>query len=220
VSRTAKPRQQTIQKDWAMQIRSNPSRLARALKIAWLPLCMLFVAACHADMYEQPRLEPYNASNFFPDGKAMQAPPANTVARGRLQTDEALYEGTENGEQVAAIPVEVTTDLVALGKQKYDIFCAICHGAQGAGNGIVAGPYAAGPLQAQPANLVEGELVGAPSGRIYSAIANGVLRGDQYSMLPYGYRVTPEQRWAIVAYIRALQQNAEAPLEVPADQLQ
>jgi mono/diheme cytochrome c family protein len=204
-----------------MQISTkNAARRTRLVKLAWLPLCMLFIAACHADMYQQPRLEPYNPSVIFPDGKAMQAPPANTVARGRLQTDERFYDGTENGEPVATIPGEITPELIGLGKQKYDVFCTPCHGAQGDGKGIIAGPYAAGPLQAQPANLIEGELVTAPSGRLYLAIANGVLRGDQYSMLPYGYRITPEERWAIVAYIRALQQNAEAPLEVPAGQIQ
>lgn len=191
-------------------------RSARLLRVWWVPLCMLFVAACHTDMYNQPRYEPYDDSDFFADGKAMQAPPADTVARGNLRTDTRFYTGLENGQEIATIPVAVTADMVAQGQKQYNIFCITCHGAQG----DLKGSAVAALFNPKPALLSEGPLVQAPSGHFYNTITNGVVRDGKQNMYPYNSRISPEDRWAITAYIRALQKNKEKPLDVPVDQLQ
>lgn len=199
------------------KLASRAPRLSRLVKIWWVPICMLFVAACHTDMYYQPKYEVYEESQVFPDGAAMQPPVAGTVNRGNLRTDEAFFAGTENGQQIQGFPsgVQITPELVAQGQKQYNIYCITCHGQNGNGRGTVSGL-----LNPQPPAFVEGELVGAPAGRYFQAITNGVLRDGKLNMYPYASRVAVEDRWAIIAFIRALQQNPEAPLEVPVDQIQ
>jgi mono/diheme cytochrome c family protein len=206
-----------------MQTTTTRPRAAKLLRIWWVPLLLLFVAACHSDMYDQPRLEAYKTSNGFnegpyADGSAMQLPPSGTVARGNLRTDREYFTGLDaDGQEIEAIPeqVEISADLLAQGQKQYNIFCATCHGT----NGNLQGSAVAALFNPRPASLIEGDLLQAPSGHFYNVITNGVVRDGNQNMYPYASRIEPADRWAIVAYVRALQQNAESPLDVPLEQI-
>lgn len=150
------------------------------------------------NMDQQPRKEAQEVNNFFADGRAMRQPVEGTVARGLAKTDKALYEGVdENGEFIDYIPVDLTRSFLYRGKERYNIFCAPCHGQTGAGNGVIMeGGYGYVPApsyhEQRVRDLTDGEL--------YSAIYNGVR-----TMPSYSTQIPVKDRWAIVGYIRALQ---------------
>jgi mono/diheme cytochrome c family protein len=169
----------------------NLSRLAR---IAWLPLCLL-LAACHVDMYDQPKYQSNQPSSFFEDGRAMQPPPENTVAMGSFDPESAMFTGRVDGELATELPMELTAELLERGQTRYDAFCAPCHGLAGDGNGVIA--YR-GPLQVP--SLHNERLRTAAIGYYFDVITNGINR-----MYSYANRIPPEDRWAVAAYVRALQ---------------
>lgn len=169
----------------------NGSRLVR---FAWLPLCLV-LAACHVDMYDQPRYQPNQVSTFFRDGRAMRPPVENTVAIGSFDPDSALLTGKVNGELATELPVELTAELLEHGRTRYDAYCAPCHGLVGDGNGVIA--YR-GPLQVP--SLHQDRLRTVAIGYFFDVITNGVNR-----MYSYANRIPPEDRWAVAAYVRALQ---------------
>jgi mono/diheme cytochrome c family protein len=149
-------------------------------------------------MEHQPKFRPQSKSEFFADGRSDRTPPAKTVARGMLRTDDHLHQGKDAaGAFVAGLPAGVSVDLNFLerGRHQYQIYCAPCHGATGDGNGITK-RYGMGatPTYHDP------RLRGMPEGEIFNTITNG-----KNTMLPYGDKLTPEDRWAVVAYVRALQ---------------
>jgi mono/diheme cytochrome c family protein len=158
-------------------------------------------------MEHQPKFRPQSASGFFADGRADRTPPPRTVARGMLRTDDHLHAGKDAGGQfVRGFPAQVTVDLKLLehGRDRYQIFCAPCHGTLGDGNGITK-RYGMG---ATP-TYHDDRLRTMPDGEIYNTIANG-----KNTMLPYADKLTPEERWAVVAYVRALQRAQQGK---PAD---
>lgn len=191
----------------------------------WLTCLLLtafcfLVAGCRYDMQDQPRYKYYKKSEFFADGRASRDVVEGTVARGNLREDKAFYTGKrENagGQQVAAtqtatdasgntvvtsfpdsieeFPVPVTKELLDRGEQRYKIFCMVCHGPVGNGDGMVV--RRGFP---QPPTYNDDRLRNAPVGHFYDVITNGWGR-----MNPYGAQIAPMDRWAIVAYIRALQ---------------
>lgn len=177
--------------------------IARLVRLAWLPLC-LFLAACHIDMYDQPRYESNQPSAFFQDGRAMRQPVQNTVPMGSFNPDSALQTGRLNGELVAELPPEIVLDanLLARGRVAYESFCAPCHGIAGDGNGVIANR---GPMTVP--SYHQDRLRTVAVGYLFEVATNGINR-----MYGYGSRMTAEDRWAAVAYIRALQlsQNADA----------
>lgn len=150
------------------------------------------------NMDQQPRKEAQELNNFYADGRSMRPPVEGTVARGNAKLDKPYYEGVdENGDYVTSIPVDVTKSFLYRGKERYEIFCTPCHGLTGAGDGIIMEgnyQYVPAPSYHEPRvrNLSDGEL--------YSTIANGVR-----TMPNYATQIKVEDRWAIVAYIRALQ---------------
>ncbi len=154
-------------------------------------LLLASLAACD-DMSQQPRAVAQEPSTFFADGKVNQAPPAHTVARGDLQWDE----------QLATRPV-MDQELLKRGKERFDVFCSPCHGVAGDGEGTVVGRGFP-----QPPDLAEPRLVTAPDEHLLHVISEG------YGIM-YGYaaRVRPADRWAIVAYVRALQFSRRTPVE-------
>ncbi|HMQ34197.1 MAG TPA: cytochrome c [Chloroflexaceae bacterium] len=174
---------------------------ARLARIAWLPLCLL-LAACHVDMYDQPRYTANQPSEFFADGRSMRVAPENTVAMGSFDPDSAMFTGRVNGELATELPMELTADLLERGQTRYDAFCAPCHGLAGDGNGVIA--YR-GPIQVP--TLHNDRLRTVAIGYYFDVITNGVNR-----MYSYANRIPPEDRWAVAAYVRALQlsQNANA----------
>jgi mono/diheme cytochrome c family protein len=166
-------------------------------------LCFLG-AGCRKGMVDQPHLKPLAEETFFADGSGARVPPAHSVARGQLREDDAFFSGQIEGHLVAAIPVPVTRELVARGRQRFDIYCAVCHGRTGEADGMIV--QRGFP---KPPSFHDPRLRGAPVGHFFDVMTNG------YGvMLPYAARVTPPDRWAIAAYIRALQFSQHA---TPAD---
>ncbi|MFP2906821.1 c-type cytochrome [Pyxidicoccus sp. 3LFB2] len=154
-------------------------------------------------METQSKYEYYEASDFWADGRAMRTPPAGTVPReryGKLPelTDPAqrmtALTGRTNGQPVGTIPVQVDRQLLALGQKKYNIVCSQCHGVLGDGNSVVAENMS---LRLPPSLL---ELQGKPVGHFYAAINEG------YGVMPsFSGELDVRERWAVVAYVRALQ---------------
>jgi mono/diheme cytochrome c family protein len=169
-----------------------------------LLLALPVVAACRQDMHNQPKYTPLRASAFFGDGSSARPLVEGTVARGLLHEDEAFYTGRVGGALVREMPVPVDHTLLARGRERYDIFCAPCHDATGAGNGmIVQRGYR------QPPPMHDDRLREAEAGHFFDVMTNG------FGAMPdYRQQVSPRDRWAIVAYVRALQLSqagAQAP---------
>lgn len=160
----------------------------------------------------QNRFDAQEANPLFADNAAMRKPPSGTVARGLLREDSRYYAGrTEAGEYVEQMPVPVTQALLERGQERYDIFCTVCHGAAGDGNGIIMTGTSQVTGQGYgytPAPTYHSErLRNVTDGYMYDVIANGVR-----NMPGYAQQIPVADRWAIVAYVRALQrsQNADA----------
>lgn len=162
------------------------------------------------DMDRQPKLRPQDPSNFFADGRADRPLPAGVVARGDLRADAALYQGRAGtGEWARGIPAALTVDARFLqrGRERYSISCAPCHGALGDGNGITKS-YGMG---ATP-TYHDDRLRSMAEGELFNTITNG-----KGTMMGYADKVVPEDRWAIVAYVRALQRAQHGSVaDVPA----
>jgi hypothetical protein len=167
---------------------------------------------------DQPKANRYRESKFFDDGLTMKAPPAGTVPRERITLNARLTTGREpdgpiqtNGEPlpmyVTTVPVPMTRKLLDLGRQRYDITCGTCHGVLGDGDSIVARQMALRP----PPSLHR--YTDRPAGYIYEVITKGFGM-----MASYAAELTVEERWAVVAYIRALQLSQGTPAaDLPAD---
>ena len=149
-------------------------------------------------MKYQPKLRPQSHSDFFADGRADRMPVVRTVARGMLREDDGLYAGKDSSGQFArGFPVAITVDskLLERGRDRFEIYCAPCHGALGDGNGITK-RYGMG---ATP-SYHDDRIRNLPEGDIFNTITNG-----KNTMMPYADMLVPEDRWAVVAYVRALQ---------------
>jgi mono/diheme cytochrome c family protein len=170
------------------------------------------------DMDQQYKAQSQTTSEFFDDGVNMRAAPEGTVARGHLAADESFALGftVSGGDTVYAteFPLPVTMDLVTRGRERFDIFCATCHGLSGNGNGLVHVRAAAlgEGTWTPPTDLTGETVVERPVGHIYNSIKNGIR-----NMPAYGSQIDPEDRWAITAYVRALQLSRNATIDdVPA----
>jgi mono/diheme cytochrome c family protein len=167
-------------------------------------------AGCRRDMFQQPSSKPLGSSDFFREDQMASRPlVAHTVARGHLEADEAFYRGKIGTNLVETFPVAITRATLERGRERFDIYCAPCHGRTGDGNGmIVQRGYPA------PPSYHLDRLRQAPAGHFFDVITQGY--GIMYS---YAQRVAPEDRWAIAAYIRVLQQSHNATLsDVPPGQ--
>jgi mono/diheme cytochrome c family protein len=186
------------------------SRADRALRLAAAAgaLGALFaVGGCRQEMHDQPRVEPLEASDFWPDGRASRAPVPGTVARGSLWEDDLLHTGRLGGQPAAAFPFPATVEVLERGRERYDIFCSPCHDRLGTGQGMVVrrGFPAAASFHID-------RLRQAAPGYYFDVITRGFGR-----MPPYAPQIPPRDRWAIVAYVRALQLSQGATIdEVPA----
>jgi hypothetical protein len=156
---------------------------------------VLAVGGC-ADMKDQARHEPLEESTFFADGRSSRPLVDGTVARGQLREDDAYYRGVgPDGKFIARMPVSVDAAMLARGQERFGIYCSPCHALVGDGNGmIVQRGYK------QAANYHTDRLRAIEDGYIYDVITNGFNQ-----MQGYAAQVRPEDRWAIVAYVRALQ---------------
>ncbi|MFT4605239.1 MAG: mono/diheme cytochrome c family protein [Rhodothermales bacterium] len=155
------------------------------------------------NMDHQERFDPQERNDFFADGRAMRAPVAGTVARGFLREDTAFHFGRDaSGAFVATNPVEMTAQFLARGQERYEIFCAVCHGDAGDGKGIImTGNYGYVPAPTYHSDA----LRAAPDGYFFDALSNGIR-----SMPGYAQQIPIADRWAITAYIRALQRSQYA----------
>lgn len=161
------------------------------------------------DMDRQAKLRPQQPALMFPNGRSSQEPVPNTVARDDHYENNAINTGRVPGTTnfVAAIPVPVTEQLMARGKQRFEIYCLPCHDPQGTGNGIVK-KYGYATVR----SLHEKAVVTKGDGDIFNTITHGFN-----TMYPYGTQISVEDRWAIVAYVRALQRSHLGMVdEVPA----
>ena len=169
-------------------------RLVRGFGL-FLGLTLVLAAGCRMDMHDQPRFESYEASNFFPDGRASRVPPEGTVAQGQLRDDDLLYTGKLDGQDSELFPFPVTLDLLERGQDRFNIYCSPCHDRVGTGHGVVV---RRGMKQPPSFHIVR--LKEAPPGHFFNVITNGFG-----AMFSYASRLKPEDRWAVIAYIRALQ---------------
>jgi mono/diheme cytochrome c family protein len=191
-------------------------------------------AACRRDMQDQPKMKPYRSTSFFSDGLSSRPPVQGTIPRGFLRTDKALFTGKKDGtttgtatpsaspaaggsqasganaypDDVTEFPFPITKDTVKWGKERYEIFCSVCHGLTGNGDGMIV---RRGFRRA--ASFNDDRLRQAPVGHFFDAITNG------WGAMPsYASQIPVQDRWAIIAYVRALQlsqQNVQLPSSVP-----
>jgi mono/diheme cytochrome c family protein len=200
--------------------------------------CLLFTSACRRDMQDQPKMKPFRSSTFFRDGLSARPPIEGTVARGLLKEDTEFFTGKRAGKSAATtsanasvgpadspagpqpsvttagaplqgaaaypddievFPITITKDVVTRGKERYEIFCSACHGLTGTGDGMIV---RRGFRRA--ASFNDDRLRQAPVGHFFDAITNG------WGAMPgYAPQIPAEDRWAIIAYIRALQMSQQ-----------
>jgi hypothetical protein len=165
---------------------------------------MLIVSGCIGEMDIQPRYDPLDPSDFFPDGMSARPLMPGTIPRGQARIDEHLYTGRLDGELADTFPFPVDRAILERGQERYNIFCAPCHGLVGDGQGMIVQRGFTPP----PSFHIE-RLHQAPVGHYYDVITNGFG-----VMFDYADSVPPEDRWAIVAYIRALQLSQHAPVDL------
>ena len=169
----------------------------------------LLLAACRRDMQDQPRYRPFRPSAFFQDGRSARPLVAGTVARGHLEEDDHLHRGKIDGKLAEAHPFPVTAEVLARGRDRYDIFCSPCHGRTGYGDGIIVQRG----MRRPPSYHVE-RLQHSPPGHYFDVMTNGFG-----AMIDLSDRLSVEDRWAIVAYVQALQRSQNASLaDVPPDE--
>ena len=158
-------------------------------------------------MHDQPKFVPQRGTSFFADGRSARPQVENTVARGQLHADTYFYTGMVDGKEGNALPFPVTTELIARGQERYNVYCTPCHSRVGNGAGMIVqrGYRPAG-------NFHTARMEAMPLGHFFDVMTNG------YGAMPdYSAQLTPADRWAVVAYIKALQlsQNAK-PSDVAA----
>ena len=167
----------------------------------WMLLALLLVlAGCRKGMVEDGRIKPLEESHYFANGMTARPPVEGALARGQLEADGAFYQGETEGHLVTGFPVPITRELLERGRERFDIYCAACHGRTGEGNGMIVQRGFPAPPTYHQARLRE-----APPGYLFGVITRGY--GVMYS---YADRVPPSDRWAVAAYIRALQRSQSA----------
>jgi mono/diheme cytochrome c family protein len=160
-------------------------------------------------MLTQRNVRPFEEAAFFADNRAMRPPPAGTIDRGQVVGRPALTDGVVGGRYVTALPVAVDAALLARGRDRFDLFCAACHGLRGDGLSEVARHM---ELR-KPPSLLEEPVTSFPPGRVFQVISLG------YGLMPsYAAALPVADRWATVAYLGALQLSQAAPLaQLPPD---
>lgn len=183
--------------------------MRKASQSIFIFCCLLsaFLCGCRRDMFEQPSEKPLEKNDFFRDNQMASRPLVpNTVARGHLEDDEGFYTGKVGQNLLTTFPIPITRDVLQRGRERFDIYCAPCHGRTGDGHGMI--PQRGFP--APPSYHID-RLREAPVGHFFDVMTHGY--GVMY---PYAARVEPADRWAIVAYIRVLQLSHDAKIsDVP-----
>ena len=171
---------------------------------------MTLLSACRLDMQVQPKQNPLSRSDFFTDQRSERPPVEGTVARGQLHEDTYFYSGKAGNSPGDYMPFPVTKEVLERGRERFNIYCAPCHSQLGDGNGFVP---SRGFARKPPSYHIP-RLQKAPLGYFYDVITNG------FGIMPdYASQIPPEDRWKIVAYIRALQLSQNGTMaDVPAGQ--
>ncbi len=170
------------------------------------------------DMDDQIKIKAQNTSLLFNDGRGNRPPVEGVIARGELMADEHFYQGVENGAWATTFPRQITVDMGLLrrGQERFGIYCQPCHGTAGYGDGIVnrramqlmdSPLLGNGTTWVQPKNMHEQAIREQPIGQTFNSITNGVR-----TMSSYAAQIPVEDRWAIVAYVKALQRSQHAQL--------
>jgi mono/diheme cytochrome c family protein len=171
------------------------------LSIATVLTTLAILSACRLDMHVQPRLNPLSRSDFFTDQRSARPPVEGTVARGQLREDTYFYTGKVGNSPGDYMPFPVTKEVLERGRERYNIYCSPCHSRVGDGNGFVP---TRGFSRKPPSYNIQ-RLQKAPLGYFYDVMTNG------FGIMPdYASQITPQDRWNIVAYIRALQLSQSA----------
>ena len=176
--------------------------------IATLALGSALGVGCRQDMHDQPKIEPLEASAFFPDGRGSRPLVEGTVARSEPLGEPPYLTGKQGGQLVQQAPVAVSGAVLARGRERYNVFCSPCHDRVGTGNGmIVQRGYR------QPPSFHDSRLRVEPDGYFFDIMTNG------FGVMPnYAQQIPVADRWAITLYVRALQLSQGATLaDVPAD---
>ncbi|MGH8016776.1 MAG: c-type cytochrome, partial [Opitutaceae bacterium] len=181
---------------------SHPSKLLKRFAVL---ATALLLAGC-PNMDRQSNFRPFEPAPHFPDGTSARPIPRFTIARDAAIGDSPALTGRLDGQPVEAVPVAVTRELILRGRERFNIYCAVCHGPDGHGDGIVVRRGFPAPT-----SFHEDRLRTAPAGHFFEVITYGY--GVMYS---YADRVSIEDRWAITAYIRALQHTQPPPVETAA----
>ena len=178
-------------------------RNARCLIVAPALAVVLAGAGCRQDMHDQPKFVPLRASEFFADQRSERPIVEGTVARGRLQEDELLATGKVNGQLSDTFPFPITAGVLSRGRERFDVFCAPCHDRTGSGDGMIVRRGFKRP----PSYHID-RLRDMPAGYFFDVITNGFG-----AMSDYRSQIPERDRWAIVAYVRALQLSQHATIE-------
>ena len=171
-------------------------------------LLLTTLASCRQEMYDQPKYKTLGESSFYADRRASRPLPEGTVARGWLRSDPRLSEGKDGSMLVTALPMPLNRDLLLRGRERFNIFCAPCHDRTGGGHGMVVRRG----YQPPPSLHVE-RLRDAPVGHFFDVMTNGLG-----AMPDYASQIPVEDRWAIAAYVKALQLSQYSPAsDVPSE---
>jgi mono/diheme cytochrome c family protein len=193
-----------------LELSAPPPKLqiARSFKVFALALLMISVG-CRQDMHDQPRFKPLRESDFYADLRSARPPVEGTVGRGQLHEDAYFYSGKIGNNPGDYMPFPVTQDVLVRGQERYNIYCAPCHSRLGEGNGMIVQRGFR-----RPPSYHTDRLRKAPLGYFFGVITNGFG-----SMPDYASQIPPDDRWRIVAYVRALQLSQAATVaDVPPGQ--
>lgn len=163
-------------------------------------LLIVLLTGCRQDMHDQPKMFPLRSTTLFSDGRSVRPQVQGTVARSQLETSDYFTTGMVDGSEGDGLPFKVTETVLRRGQERYNIYCTPCHSRVGNGKGMIVqrGYY-------QATNFHSDRLRRAPLGHFFSVITNG------YGAMPdYSAQLPPQDRWAVVAYIRALQLSQSA----------
>ncbi len=185
---------------WAQPTGNSSLGLRRTVFLGALAGALISLAGCRQDMHNQPKFYPQRGSDFYADGRSVRPQVENTVARNQMHENAYFYTGFVNGKEGDGLPFPVTMQVMQRGQERYNVYCTPCHSRVGNGAGMIVqrGYAAAG-------NFHTARLEAAPLGHFFNVISNG------YGAMPdYSAQLTPADRWAVVAYIRALQLSQKA----------
>jgi mono/diheme cytochrome c family protein len=196
-----------LRTDGATTLNAKRAKTAKLVFFAcFAGFALIVLSGCRQDMHDQPKYVPLRESTFFTDARSARPLLEGTVARGHLHDDELLYGGKENGRDATMFPFRVDAAVMARGRERFNIYCSPCHGRTGQGDGMVVRRG-----YRRPPSMHQDRLRDAPVGHFFDVVTNG------FGAMPdYAAQIKAEDRWAIVAYVRALQLSEHATMaDVP-----